>query len=191
MDFDYEGTLKEMEQHAERRNFHGFGMLETEMTFHVFRCSGLTCSQLTEEELVARIPDEYRERFVKAKSRLLPNYRVKMPDGQAYPPSSWTSTVARPLFFKNSRILMTDRWQRRKFSTPPAFGSLLYWVLQKLVQRQPESLVGTLFPLVVEGKKAGNLLNPKFACSHPSPGQVETAMTCSGVTSTIPRPAAT
>src|ERR1051325_11253593 len=108
-----------------------------------------------------------------------------------YSPSSLTSTLTRPVCLMKSSILTTDRWHRRKFSTPPTFGSEAYCVLQKLLQRQPDSLVGTLFPLVVEGKKAGYLLNPKFACSHPSPGQVGSAMTCNGATANMPRPAAT
>ena len=36
---------------------------------------------------------------------------------------------------------MTDKWQRRKCDTPPHSGLLAYWVLQKLPQNHPPSLV--------------------------------------------------
>ena len=67
---------------------------------------------------------------------------------------------------------------------PPQSGSLAYCVLQNDDHRQPVSLLvarrrsSALRSSV--SSVAGYSQRPKLAASHPSPGQVEKAMMCSG-----------
>lgn len=78
----HEELLDELDRCAERRNFFRFGAIETELYYYYTegRRQDFTIPNCpTEAEWLACLPEEVRSRFVKAKKRLLPNYKVDMP----------------------------------------------------------------------------------------------------------------